>query len=235
MRSKSNRGNNLFSIDFEVIENTLTEANAELISRILDLERSGKEISDIIESNDTATDIRDYLRQLRLLLKEVAQARLSDRQPFSAAEKIITKWFGSYENKLKVLDKQLAHSLSKYTADLAAKADEIKISSQSEKVGPIISPQTETVVGETSGGDAVVSVNKLDVSQDHPAPQEIKIPDIAMEWEMKDFDRRMIDLEQLRDHFSDNALAMAINRRLRQTGDRSLTGVVYHQVVSRKL
>lgn len=229
------KNSNLFSIDFEAIEKVLEDANGPLIEKVAELLVNASELPDEINSNDIANEITELLKQLRQLNRQVTQARLSDGRPFTDATKVVKNWFGRTENKLKALDRKLASQLALYTKSVTAKVEAVRLKNASTDT-PQIENQTDgNMIGQASDGMPIVKTNTSQNPIDDKGQSEPEIPKVKLDWEVKSINPRELDLEGLRPFFSEHSLKLAINSHMRKHGPNKLNGVVYEQVVSKKL
>ena len=92
-RSRSSNSN-LFSLNYDQILETINDANSNLLSRVNDvLETSQIKLDQEIISNELAESLKDFLKKLRQLQKDLSSARLSDGRPFTDATKKIKIFF----------------------------------------------------------------------------------------------------------------------------------------------
>lgn len=66
----------------------------------------------------------------------------------------------------------------------------------------------------------------------HEVPE---VPNVELVWQVKDFDLQILDLEKLRPHFTEYAIKLAINSHIKENGPNQIDGVIYEQVVAKKL
>ena len=58
-------------------------------------------------------------------------------------------------------------------------------------------------------------------------------PNVQLAWEIESIDSTTLDLEKLRNFFTEAELRNACRRRLREYGPEQITGVVYREVAKR--
>ncbi|MDC0139843.1 hypothetical protein OAI04_03400 [Hyphomicrobiales bacterium] len=198
---------NLFSINFDSIEEILADVNSDLIIKAEKLLNKSNNFLEITKTEE-AEDLKDYLKELRSIIIETSQARLSDGRPFVNATKVVKNWFGKTENKLKRMDKELSKILNLYISDVIIKNSEIK------------------------------SNNPRDNNEIKEAPDNAittKMPNLQLEWEVIDFDKELLDLEILREYLSDYSIMIALKNHLKANGPNQIKGAIYAQVIPNKL
>lgn len=232
-RRGKQQNSNLFAIDFEAIEAVLEDANRPLIAKAEDILNQAGNFSEDINDNTEADTLAKFLRDLRSQQKELSRARLSDGRPFTDAAGVVKEWFGKVEDRLKAADSRLAEKLSVYTASVAAKADAVR--RRNEELERLANQQTEQKIGEAVTGEPIVTVK---VSPSEPVQErelEPDVPEVQMVWQAKAFDLETVDIEKLRHYFTDYAIRLAINSHIKENGPHQIGGVVYEQVVAKKL
>ena len=228
------KNSNLFYIDFEAIEKVLVDANGPLLEKVAELLVKASELPDKVNNNEIADEITHLLKQLRQLNRQVSQARLSDGRPFTDATKVVKRWFGRTENKLKELDQKLASQLAIYAKSVTAKVEEALIKNKADT--PHITDQTnENMIGQTNDGMPIVKTNISQNPVNDKHQSELEIPKVKLDWEIKSINPDELDLEQLRPFFTEHSLKLAINSHMKKHGPNKLNGVIYEQVVSKKL
>ena len=243
-RTRKQNDSNLFAIDFDYIETVLQEANAKLISSSENILDEGSVIEGPISSNAEAAELKSLVTNLRANIKEVGNARLSDGRPFSEASKVVKEWFGKTETRLKALDKRLSGILSEYTASVAREAEAVR--QRNAEIERIARAQEEAeaeaqekTIGVTVDGTPIISATlpipdtttRLD-PQKEPEPE---VPDVALEWRVKNYSIENLNLNDLAQYFSDYGIMTALNNHLKANGPNILEGVTYEQVVAKKL
>lgn len=222
---------NLFSIDFAAIEKLLEDANQPLLSNAEELITKAQAYPDRISSNAEAEELKFFLKKLRSQNKDVASARLSDGRPFSDASKVVKKWFGKTEDRLKAADKRISRVLSSYVSALQAQV------TQAEQRNEQMQRHKQDVtipIAQTRDGKQIIEAtpsisNNTDEKLDQP-----EVPNIALVWQVKSYDINELDLEKLKNYFTDHAIKTAINSYIRQNGPNQLSGVDCEQTVAKR-
>lgn len=214
---------NLFKVNLDEIIKVLEEANKPIIKKYNTLNDEAKtKLENPIDNNTQAEEYNFFLVKIRKFIREINSTRLNDGRPFTNATKKIKEWFDQYNNEIKDIEEQLSSRLSAYTNSVmkqikSEESDEIKQHSRSE------------VIGFTKTGKPLVEANNSDDAEDDF--KKINIPNIKSDWGIENFDRQEIDLESLRDFFSDSALNNAIKKHLHTYGANRLKGVSYTRKV----
>ncbi|MDC0493854.1 hypothetical protein OAO72_06135 [Alphaproteobacteria bacterium] len=243
-RRRAQADSNLFSIDFDYIETVLQEANAQIVSKAENILDEGSVFQGPITSNNEAEKLKTLVTNIRSQMREVSRARLSDGRPFSEAAKVIKEWFGKTEDRLKALDNRLSDILSDYTARLASEAEAVRQrNAERERISIEGTQAPEALprrpVGITLQGDPVVSVamptSQPSFEEDFEEEPEPEMPDVNLEWRVKNYSVDKLDITLLMPYLSDFAIKTALSNHLKENGPNLLEGVEYEQVVAKNL
>jgi len=235
---------NLFAIDFDYIEATLHEANAQMISQAESILDEGSVFQGPISTNAEADQLKNLVLNIRNQMKDVSRARLSDGRPFTEATKVVKEWFGKTENRLKALDSRLSGILSVYTSQLAREAEAVRLrNAERERLARqeanIPEEQPRRPVGVSVDGTPIVSVSlppaQPRVEVDFEEEAEPEVPDVDLEWRVKSYSADRLDFNELIPYLSDFAIKTALNNHLKENGPNLLEGVEYEQVVAKNL
>ena len=232
-RSRSSNSN-LFSLNYDQILETINDANSNLLSQVNDvLETSQIKLDQEIISNELAESLKDFLKKLRQLQKDLSSARLSDGRPFTDATKKIKNFFSKYERDLKDMDQRLSTKLSSYSRTLLEKAERAVKEEEQKKE----TEAKELVLGETLEGSPILVKNPSENQEiiEEVTRQTIELPNVTLDWVIESFDENELDFEILRKHFTETAILNALKSHLRIHGPNVLRGVNYTRVVSKKL
>jgi len=212
-RPEGSNSNRLIGLNFDQILDEIRDANTDLLSQVTEaLEASQKKLEEEINSKFGAENLRNFLEQIKKLQKELQTARLNDGRPFTDAAKKIKTFFEEYENKLKSLDRSLTNKLSSYMLSLEEK----------EKAVDQGNPQIE---------DGSEDLEYKEEASNQP----IELPGITLQWFVESFDVNELDLESLRNYFTDAAIRNALKSHLQMHGPNLLRGVKYTRQVSQPL
>lgn len=217
---------NLFKVNLDEIIKVLEEANKPIINKYDTLNDEAKTVLSIpIKDNVQAEKYNRFLGKIRRFRKEINSTRLNDGRPFTNATKKIKEWFDHYNDGIKSIDEQLSSMLSNYTNTVIEQVE----SSKTQEISETDSNSKSEVIGFTESGKPLVEINNSDNTNDYL--EQIKIPNIKAEWYIEEFNREEIDLESLRDFFSESALNNAIKNHLKTYGANKLKGVSYKRKV----
>ena len=235
-RKRNSRNSNLFSIDLEGIEAILADANAPLINKSEEILGFASGYPNEISNLEEAEQLKAFLKTLRSQTRDLSNARLSDGRPFTDAAKVVKEWFGKTESRLKAADKRLSSILATYTSEIQRKADEImRKNAEIEALNNNEPFEENKVLGVTISGEPLVTVNHPQSESNIPLEEVPKTPDVELVWQTKSFNRDVINLEILRPFLTDYAITLAINAYVKQNGPKQLEGVVYEQIIPKKI
>ena len=217
---------NLFQVNLDEIIKVLEEANKPIVNKYDTLNDEAKTVLSIpIKDNAQAEKYNRFLGKIRSFKKEINSTRLNDGRPFTNATKKIKEWFDHYNDGIKSIEEQLSSMLSNYTNTVIEQIE----SSETQKISETDSNSKSEVIGFTAAGKPLVEISSLENADDHL--EQIKIPNVKAEWYIEGFNREEIDLESLRDFFSESALNNAIKKHLKTYGAHKLKGVSYKRKV----
>ena len=236
-RKWKTRSSNLFHIDLDIVEKTLADANAPLLNKAEEMLDEAGRFSDNLTSLEDAERLKVFIKTLRSQTREVSNARLSDGRPFTDAAGFVKEWFGKTENKLKAANKRLSAILSSYAslaqreaAEVRRRNTELQTSQNSEL------DDDSSVVGISVTGTPILTVNRPPREEQNIEIEEVpETPNVELVWQVQNFDRESLDLEQLRPFLTDHAIKSAINWHIKENGPNQLNGVVYEQVITNRL
>ena len=232
---KKSKNSNLFYINLDAIETELAEANAPLIKKAEEILEEANGYTDELSSLEEAERLKVFIRNLRNQKRDVSNARLSDGRPFAEAAGVIKQWFGITENKLKAADKRLSDMLAKYASERQLRADEARERNAKIEASKDIKDQKETVLGVSVSGETVISVDRGPNTIQQEFEKIPQVPNVELIWQVKHFDREALDLEKLRPFLTDYAIKLAINSHIKENGPNQLSGVVYEQIIAKKV
>jgi hypothetical protein len=220
VRTSKTRGRNLFALDQASIESTLAEANGHLLKERDDLLHAFERLPDSLDTLAQIETTQTFARKLEGLLAESKQARLSDGKPFSEATKVVKDFFARIEGPLKavlqeIIDRVTNAALRQRRLDDGTARLDLENTSDEEPPSDH-QPLSPAIRGRD--GAAVIAIADASPTQ------------ISMEWIVADFDRHVLDLEELRPFLTDSALTVACRKHLEANGPHRLKGVRYKQV-----
>ena len=209
--------NNLFNIDIDSIESVLAEANTDLLEKHANLLNKISEIPSEISNPNEVESVQNLLTEMKSVGKQWSKTRLEDGKPFTDATKIVKKWFGHYEDYLKNKTKNINQLLTDFA-----------ISQQEEPAEEVVEEpglwQKLTGKGDKLPDAQTDEPEPTDETEAEPA---INVP---LAWQVKGYNISTLPLEELREHFSDHSIRMALKKHLDNNGPNLLEGVEYEQI-----
>ena len=203
---------NLFAVDHNEIERLLNEANAAWLQQC---ETLINEFNLVPEQLTTTKDFelaQDLVKKLNAAGKRTRSERLSDQKPFTQAVKTVKTFYEQVEGSLRISLQSLLQRLATAT-QTAQNASGIETENGPSKV-------VIDAAGNTIGTGT-------------PLPTNLG-SGIKLLWSVKTVDRSAIDLELLRDHFTDKALLLACQKLLDEQGPIPAPGIEYERVAKPK-
>lgn len=202
---------NLFHIDLVVIEATLEEANSRLSRSVDAYVARAKTI--LADPTTTDSKLEEARRWLAEKSKEVRLARLEDGRPFRSATKLIESWFEPLEQSLKSTESAILNEANRRLRDLRASSPDDPLA---------ISP---TAIATASNGRVVGSIAADETTETAAgAVWTTQVSVVGVE-------RDRLDLNELRDHFTERELVAAAKRLLKANPAIRLRGVKYEDQV----
>lgn len=206
---------NLFFIDHKAMPALLAEANARLLVRRDELLAAFDRVPLMLRTDDEATRAKRFAEQLRAAANEAEAERRKDQRPFLDGSKAVKTFFDG-------VSKPLGECLRQVEARLTEAARRARPS-------PATVPVPRPVVMTETGAPVVAAAPPPPVDGNDSPPMDA--PELPMVWEVAHVDAAALDLEALRDLFTDRELAPVVQRWLRKHGPKPLRGATFHQVV----
>ena len=205
---------NLFHIELENIKPLLADANRDLISKHAALVEKISGIPDEIGNEEEANLIKDLLKEINFLKKEWSASRLEDGRPFTNATKLVKEWFRDYEDYLNSKTKIVNQKLT----DFAIKQQKVEVKD---------SGLWQKLTGKYDSKEVEETDNEIEPNEQDNAGLNVSI---NLKWQVKDYDRDAISLEELKYYFTDNCIRMALKKHLQENETNKLKGVSYEQI-----
>ena len=202
--------NNLFSVDQNEINRLLNEANSAWLQQCEALISDAKLVPEQIKTTRDFELAKELVKKLNAGVKRTRSERVSDQKPFSQAVKTIKTFYEDVESSLKVSLESLLRRL----------ATTVQIAQSEAGIAKEVAKVVVDNVGNTIGTGASLPT-KLG--------SEIKLL-----WAVKSVDRATIDLELLRDHFTERSLLSACEKLLDEEGPIVVPGIEYERVAKPK-
>lgn len=205
-------GHNWAMFDEQALVGALRDRHAGLSERAKALIAAGERMPPVL---GTAADIAkagEFAAQIKGMIAQCIESRRQDKSPFNDANRTVGHFFAAIEQPLEAL-------LREVLARLTRAHDEARIERRLTEDGgtPLVSVADRTVIA-------------ADLPREPALAREAarRIPTVV---EVGFIDRASLDLEALREVFSDRELDAAVARHLRQNGP-TLRGVRYRDVAA---
>ena len=209
-RRRGSADSNLFAINHDVIRSVLAEANQNLIHRRDELLAALQRAPVVLT---TAADIEKtqlFLLQLRRAISETREARLSDGKPLRAAALTVRKFFVEIEEPLMRASKTVKERLTRAAL-------------QSRLPGPEAAVPPVAIDFQ---GEIVISAEQTPLE---PIGQHLEI---QLDWYVESVDLTSVDLESLRQYFTEASVLAACRKHLAANGPNKIAGVSYKEVAA---
>lgn len=200
--------NNLFSVDQSEIERLLKEANSGWLQQCESLVNDSKLVPDQIKTSKDFSLAQELVKKLNTAVKRTRSERLSDQKQFSQAIKTVKSF---YDNMEKSLKRSLDTLLRRLTTAAQVAQNETSIEEEIES-SKIVVDNAGNVIG--TGTSMPTNLGS----------------DIKLLWSVKSVDRSTVDLEILRDHFTEKALLLACQKLLTEQGPINIPGIEYERI-----
>ena len=198
---------NLFDVDVPALERLLRDANERLVARRDDLVAEMARVPQVFESGEEIERVRAFAAQRGKLLTECDRQRKADKNTFLKAGKTVDGFFAAVSEPAEEALRELERRMDQAAQSVRHATAEIDPT-------PVILAADQPVI--RSGGEP---------SPGAPVPEEVLV------WEVEAIHRPTLDLEALRDLFTERELGTVIQRHLRKAGPNALRGVTYRRKV----
>ncbi len=213
---------NMFPIELKSIHGILEEANIDNLEDFHALMSEVINLPNDIEDEINAKEALDFIEKIKKIENIFRNSRLEDGKVFKEGLKSVEKFYKDYESSLKEKKILLQERISVFANRAAAvedlrKAREVKADANNPSI-----PSAANHPFNSSGTES--------------KPQESQEPEITSdlkfyrEWTISKIDINKLNLEALRNFFSEYHLKMAINKHLKNNGP-ILEGVEYQNKI----
>ena len=193
---------NMFPIEISSIQEILEEANVENIEEFNSLMEEIENLPNDIEDQNSAQIALNFIEKIKKIKNNFKQLRLEDGKIFKDGLKAVEKFYHHFENGLKTKQETLANKISVFL-------------NNSEAAQKLESKSLKNFFSKTK---------KLKESE---IDKNLKI---NREWVVSKIDIKELDLEALRDYFTEYQLKMAVIKHLKTNGP-ILDGVDYQRKI----
>ncbi|WP_426956948.1 hypothetical protein [Muricoccus radiodurans] len=196
---------NLFGIEAGDVAPRLAEANAALVARRDAILAALERVPDPLPDADAAARAFRFAGQIKAAIAETRSTKTADCGPLRAAQKAAD---GFFEEVSRPLQRALARVEALLTRAAAPP--------------PPVAATPPAMAG--AAAPEVVAAK--------PVPPAVPVAaNLPLVWKAERVNRAALDLEALREHFTDTELDRAVARWLDANGPGDLTGVSWRQVV----
>ena len=193
---------NMFPIEISSIQEILEEANVENIEEFNSLMEEIENLPNDIEDQNSAQIALNFIEKIKKINNNFKQLRLEDGKIFKDGLKAVENFYHHFEKDLKTKQETLANKISVFL-------------NNSEAAQKLESKSLKNFFSKTK---------KLKESE---IDKNLKI---NREWVVSKIDIKELDLEALRDYFTEYQLKMAVRKHLKTNGP-ILDGVDYQRKI----
>lgn len=193
---------NMFPIELGSIHEILDEVNIENLKDFHGLMGEVTNLPNIIEDEIKAKEALDFIEKIKKIENNFRQSRLEDGKIFKEGLKSVEKFYKGYESSLKEKKFFLQERISDFANKSAASAANHPFNTSGE-------------------------ASKSQESQESKIEKNLKL---NREWTISKIDINKLDLESLRNFFTEYQLKMVINKHLKTNGP-ILEGVEYQKKI----
>ena len=196
----------------------INEAN-----RLIDIYSS----SDLIINDESGyLDLQDTLKKVKKIKNRVRKERLNDSQGFKKGQERVNEWFERVEKPLKYLEDKIKRRFDEYVSQIEVlKKDQEELTDRGN-----IDESNYNLGTAGPNNSPIITVSKN--------PEELNknknVENIKTKYELDTFNKHDMDLNELKEYFSDYQIKISINKHLRISGPDRLKGVTYKVVADLK-
>lgn len=205
---------NMFPIELGSIHEILDEVNIENLKDFHGLMGEVTNLPNIIEDEIKAKEALDFIEKIKKIENNFRQSRLEDGKIFKEGLKSVEKFYKGYESSLK----EKKFFLQERISDFANKSAASTSNNPSKSSAASAAKHPFNTSGEAS---------KSQESQESQIEKNLKL---NREWTISKIDINKLDLESLRNFFTEYQLKMVINKHLKTNGP-ILEGVEYQKKI----
>lgn len=218
--------------DTEILKATLAETNAEIIKRVADLVEAAERAPSMIEDQETEDKITACLGSIAKCEKSLESKRVAEKEPYLTLGRVVDGFFktktdalaGAKRKVKPILDARLLWKREQERERQRLEAAEQKrladeqaaaaAAAEAEKMPIKANELMQTAINTeaTAGRMAEKAEGKISVMS---RSADGASANLRSTWKIEPTDRARLDLEALRYHFSDDAIQLALNSKLR--------------------
>lgn len=231
----------------DVLTERLTEDHAVLLKRTDDLIEAADRVPDVIEDEESAGKVTDFIKQLQACMKNAEGIRVKEKEPYLEGSRRVD---GFFKNKISepigktkvMIEQRLTVYQRKKAAEEKTRRDEEQRLAQEEanRLRKEAEEQAAALEEEADLPDAVAAEESAKVAEAaavkaenaaNEKPAEMSrsrgdhggLASLRTVWSFTDLDRDTIDLEALRSYIPLSAIEQAV-RAFIKAGGRELKG-----------
>lgn len=247
-------GHNMPPEDTHPISDRLMEQYDALNIRQEELLDAVERVPAVIEDDETAGKIADFIKQLTACHKNAEKARVAEKEPYLAAGRAVDGWFKKITEPLAKAKKTVEARLTVYQrkkADEERRAREEterqareaaeKARREAEERAAALAEESDldaAVEAEEAANRAAEAAAEAERSDDAKAAELSRtrgdygaVASLRTHWTFRDLDRDKLALEPLRQHIPTDAIEKAVRSYIR-AGGRELAGVTIYEDAS---
>lgn len=230
-----------------MLRDDLGMKNADLLKRQADLLAAAARVPEVVDSDDLAGKIGDFIKQVAACNKAAEAARVSEKEPHLAASRVVDGFFKAVTDPLEKAKKTIEGRLTlwlRQKAD-AERRERERIAAEeraaAEAAAKAAKEAEDRATDQITLGRAIEAADAAQKAQaDAEAARkaaEAKAAELSRNrgdygsvaslrtyWDFSDLDRAGLDLETLRQHLPVEALEKAVRAYIK-AGGRELRGV----------
>lgn len=239
----------------EALRDELNSRHGRIVARRDELLDAATRVPEVIENDEMAGRVQDYVKQLAACFKTAETTRIGEKEPYLSGARIVDGFFKAITDPVEKVKRGIESRLTLY---LRKKADEerrardeaARIAREAEErarkdaEAAAATATTETELAGAIDAEAVANQAQANATAAAEAaaakPAELSrtrgdfgsVASLRATWTFADLDRNAIDLEALRAHLPTDALEKAV-RAFIKAGGRALPGVrIYEETTA---
>lgn len=234
-------GDNNPPSDMEILQERITENNAELMEKVDILLAESRTMPRVIETDEMAGEFADKIKQITGLTKSLESTRVAEKEPYLALTRAVDGFFKVPSGKLDAAKKWLNEPLTVYqqaqaaaervrreneAAELRRQADEKAAEAAAlEKSNPVAAGigMAQAVVTEQQSQHVQQSITAKASELTNSRGTSGALASLRTRTVGEVIDRKDLDLNALRPYFTEDSLQKALNAAI-SAGVREVRG-----------
>ncbi len=240
----------------DVLTERLTSDHHDLLKRAADLLAAVDRVPDVIETDESAGKVADFIKQLQACIKNAEATRVEEKEPYLEGSRRVDAFFkvqvgepiakakAMVNQRLTVYQRKVAaeekarreeeERLAREEANRLRREAEEKAAALREEhdLQSAITAEEEAKVAEAAAAKAEKIAAEKPADMSRSRGQFGSVASLKTVWSFTDLDRSNLDLEALRSHLPLSGLQQAV-RSYVKAGGRELNGVkIFEDTVS---